>query len=169
MTGLFLLFIAAVWIALAAIVAYALTSRIKGVPLRLVIAFVLLTVLLPLPLVDEVVGKWQFEQLCRENSTIQVDRATAVGKTVYYDPQPAVEVKEAWIRIVSRPQRYVDSTTGNAVISFNTLLAEGGRFVQTFGTSEGRMPLIFRGSCGPTENVRELFKALDITPQDRTK
>ena len=69
-------------------------------------------VLLPLPALDEIVGGRQFEKLCKENSTIQVNRATAVGRTVYSTQQPSVEIKGTWVRITLQPWRYVDATTG---------------------------------------------------------
>lgn len=169
MSGLYLLLIAVAWLAVVLTLAYASTLRIKTASLRAMAALILASVLLPLPLIDEILGERQFEKLCRENATIQVDRKKAVGKTVYFVPQPPIEIPGAWVRIVVKPQRYVDSTTGTTVISFNTLLAEGGQFVQKFRISEGRVPLMFRGSCGPTEDVRELLKALDITPQDSPK
>ena len=65
--------------------------------------------------------------------------------------------------------RYVDSVTGDAVVSFNTLTAEGGVLVHTFGLSEGRAPLTFTGTCGPRENPRDLFNSLGITAKDRQR
>ncbi len=169
MSGLFLLFLALVWLAFLLLLAYKLTLRIVNPTLRAVTGLLLIGVLLPLPLVDEFMGKRQFEQLCRDNATIQVERAMAVGKTVYFDQQPDVEINNGWIRIVQRPVRYVDSTTGEVVISFSTLTAVGGRLVQLLGTSEGRVPLTFVGSCGPKEDLRALLKSLGTTPEDRRK
>ena len=169
MSGLYLLLIALIWLALVLLLAYKLTSRIKNTILRAVLALLLIGVLLPLPLVDEFVGERQFEQLCTDNATIQVDRATAVGKTVYFVPQPPSEVEGTWVRIVLLAQRYVDSVTGDAVVSFNTLTAEGGVLVHTFGLSEGRAPLTFTGTCGPRENPRDLFNSLGITAKDRQR
>lgn len=125
---------------------------------------VIFAALLPLPLIDEIVGGRQFEQLCKDNSTIQVDRATAAGKTVYYAPQPSVEIKGTWVRVVLKPQWFVDATTGKTVVSYNELIAVGGRFIQTLGISEGGMPLTFRGTCVPSNRPGsiETFKPFGI-------
>lgn len=169
MSGLYLLLLALIWLAFILSLTYKVVSRVKNTILRAVLALLLMGVLLPLPLVDEFVGERQFEQLCRDNATIQVDRATAAGKTVYFVSQPASEVEGPWVRVVLMAQRYVDSVTGDAVVSFNTLTAEGGVLVRTFGLSEGRAPLTFTGTCGPRENPRDLFNALGITAKDRQR
>jgi hypothetical protein len=164
MSGLYLLAIAAVWLAFVAALSYALTSRIKAASLRVVVALLVAAVLLPLPLIDEILGRRQFEQLCKDNSTIQVDRKTAVGKTVYYVPQPAAEVPGAWVRIVVKPQRFVDAATGEPVVTYNELMADGGRLVQVFGISEGKVPLTFRSTCVPPNRPASVqtFKPLGI-------
>lgn len=165
MTGLYVLLIATAWIALAAAIAYGLTSRVGAMPLRLLGAFVLFAMLLPLPLVDEIVGKGQFERLCKANTTIQVERASATGKTVYLAKIQSVAIKDAWVPVVMKLWRYVDASTGETVVSYNTLDAGGGRLVQMFGFSEGRTPLIFSSSfCGPKDRPAGFqgFEALGI-------
>ena len=167
MSGLYLLFVAAVWLALIVAAAYATTSRIKDSVLRVVVMLPLIGLLLPLPLVDEFVGKRQFERLCKDNSTIQVDRAAAVGKTVYFVPQPAVDVKRTWVRVVLRPHEFVDVVTGESVISYNELMASGGRLSRALGISEGAVPLTFIGNCALDENPRVLLKSLSVSVIDR--
>ena len=151
MSGLYLLLIALVWFALVLLLAYKLTLRVKNTILRVVLALLLIGVLLPLPLVDEFVGERQFEQLCADNAAIQVDRATAVGKTVYFVPQPTVKVEGTWVPIVMKPKRFVDATTGETVVSYNELMASGGLFVRIIRISEGGVPLIFRSTCVPAD------------------
>jgi len=101
--------------------------------------------LLPLPIVDELVGKGQFEEACREYAVLIVDREKAAGKTVYLSTQPAFDIEGSWIRIVVTPWRFVDLTTGKTIVSYHTLVA-GKKFIRL---SEGGMPLTFRGTCAP--------------------
>lgn len=169
MSGLYLLAIAAAWLAIVLVLVRVLTSRIKTTGVRAIVAVLAVGLLLPLPLIDEILGKRQFEQLCRDNATIQVDRKTAVGKTVYYVLQPAVDLPGTWVRIVVNPYRYVDAATGEPVVAYNVLTAVGGRLVQAFGFSEGKVPLTFAGSCGPTEKTKDLFKSLELTAKDLPK
>lgn len=164
--GLYLLSVAAVWIGFAGFLSRWVTSRIRFTVAKWTLALAVFAVLLPLPLVDEIAGKRQFERLCAENAEIRIDRAAAVGKTVKYVPQPQVDVAGAYVRIVLRPQRFVDAHTREVVFSYNELLASGGQFVHFFRVSEGKVPLLFRGSCGPKENPRDLVKTLQITVLD---
>lgn len=169
MTGIYLLFVAAIWLAFVIWLSKIITQKLPVATWRIPVAMVIVAALLPLPLIDEIVGGRQFKRLCKENSTIQVDRATAVGKTVLYVPQPSVEIKGTWVRVVLQPWSYFDATTGVLVFSYSTLEAAGGRFIQTLGISEGRRPLTFYGSCGPIENTKDLVKLLRITALDRPK
>lgn len=167
MSGLYLLLVATVWLALIVATAYAITSRIRDAISRVVAMLALTGLLLPLPLVDELVGKRQFEQLCKDNSTIHLNRATAVGKTVYFVPQLSVDVKGTWVRVVLRPHKFVDVVTGETVVSYNELMASGGRLSRALGISEGGVPLTFIGGCALDENPRALFKSLNVSVLDR--
>jgi hypothetical protein len=121
--------------------------------------------LVPLPLIDEIVAKGQFERLCEVNATTSVNRESARGKAVYLADVPDVEIKDAWVRIILQPRRFVDVNTGETVVSYSTLVAEGGRLVQILGISEGNTPLTFKSWCKPKDqrNVDELFRDLQIT------
>jgi len=164
MTGIFLLLVVIIWFFIVFLLSKIITIKLPEKWWRIPVRILLFLALLPLPLADEIVGGRQFEQLCKDNSTIQVDRATAVGKTVYFVPQPDVEIKGTWVRMVLKPQRFVDATTGETVVSYNELIAEGGRFIQALGISEGGMPLIFRGTCVPENRPAsiETFKSFGI-------
>lgn len=169
MTGILLLFVIMIWLAVVIRLSKIITNKLPETWWRNPVGLLVFAMLLPLPLIDEIVGGRQFEQLCKDNSVIQVDRATARGKTVYFDPQPDVEIKGTWVRIVLQPWRHVDATTGNPVVIYNTLIAVGGWFIRMLGISEGGMPLTFYGTCRPKENPNELFKTLEITVLDRPK
>jgi hypothetical protein len=169
MTGIFLLFVVIIWFCAVIWLSKFVTSNLRKQEWRIPVALVIFAVLIPLPLIDELVGGRQFEQLCEENSAIKVDRATAVGRTVYFDEQPPVEINGTWVKVVMQPHRFVDAATGEFVFSYNTLTAVGGRLIRILGISEGGMPLSFYGSCGPKESTKELVKLLGITALDRPK
>ena len=164
MTGIFLLIIVALWAWACLAMTRALSRKVPSMGWRLVIAPAVFVVLLALPLIDEIVGGKQFEQLCKENSTIQVNRETAAGKTVYFAPEPDFEIKGAWVRIVLRPRRFIDASTGETVVSYNELMATGGWLTRALAISEGGMPLTFRGTCVPENRPGsiETFKPLGI-------
>jgi hypothetical protein len=164
MTGIFILFLMLLWIAVSIWLSAFITRKLSRSLWRVPVAMLATVLLLPLPLLDEIVGKQQFERLCKENSMIQVNRETAVGRTVYFDPQPSVEIKGTWVRVVLRPQRFVDLTTSETVLSYNELIAAGGWLIHKLGISEGGVPLIFRGTCVPPNRPGsvETFKSYGI-------
>ena len=169
MIGIYLLGVMALWVIAAFFITLFAFRRMPRKYWRLPLAIVLFLVLVPLPLIDEIVGGRQFEQLCKENSTIQVNRATAVGRTVYLAQTPSVKIKGTWVRVTLQPWRYVDATTGEVVVSYNTLGARGGRFLKI---SEGHVPLTFNGYCAPGGSriyADRLFKELRITQVQRSE
>ena len=130
----------------------------------------LFLVLVPLPLVDEIVGKRQFEKLCSENGTIHMDRSKVAGKTVYLAAVPDTQIKGAWIPVVLKPWRFVDADSGEVLVSYNTLMAVGGMWTRTLRISEGNVPLTFKGYCEPggTVDLVKLFKEAGITQIQRS-
>ncbi len=161
MGGLILFLVIGLWIVLVAWLSKVVASRIPAAQWRLPVGLLAFVVLLPLPVLDELVGGRQFERLCQENSTIQVNRATAVGRTVYLAKTPPVVINGTWIEVVLKPVRFVDATTGETVVSYNELTAKGGRFLNI---TESHVPLTFKGTCVPANRPGsiETFKEFGI-------
>lgn len=165
MTGLFLLLVFIIWLIILFWTVRLITKKFSQCWWGGWLRVLLLIGLLPLPLVDEIMAKPQFEQLCKENSTVQMDREKAKGKMVHLDfPLPQEYVQGTWIPIHIQHWRYVDVTTGEVVIGFNLLHATGGWLMRLLGVSEAKEPLIFKGYCEPGGNFDQyvLFKELGI-------
>lgn len=137
------------WLAVAAWLSKIITSKLPPDTWRIPVAVVIFAGLLPLPVLDEIVGGWQFNQLCNEHATITIVRVASVGRTVYFVPEPNVEVKGTWVRVVLQPKRFVDATTGETVVRYDELIATGGWLTKKLGIFEGGMPLTFNGTCVP--------------------
>jgi len=129
---------------------------------RIPIFILLFFALMPLPLIDEIVGAWQFKKLCKANSGIQIDPALASGKTVYLSRTPDVEIQGTWVHIVLKPWRFIDAMTGETIVSYNTLAAGGGLLYRGF--TEGGVPMTFAGHCSPRNAPAsiETFKPLGV-------
>jgi hypothetical protein len=171
MTGILLLLVAGFWLIAAYWLAKLITRILPSSGWRVLVGALIFLALLPLPLMDEIVGKRQFEQLCQENSTILVDRAKAAGKTVYLADLPDSDVKGTWVRVVVQPWNFLDAKTGEVVIRYNTLQAVGGWFIRTLGISEGNVPLTFEGHCKPDGlvNPAKLLKELGAIQIQRSE
>jgi hypothetical protein len=169
MTGLFLLLVMAIWFGIVCLLAVAIARFFSRSWLRWFAGGLVFVLVLPLPLADEIVGGRQFAALCRANSSMQVDRRAAAGKTVYPADAEWVKVPGTWVPIDVMPIRYVDAGTGETVISFNEFTASGGWLSHRLGLSESRAPFTFDGWCSPGDQgaARKLFKELSITPIPR--
>jgi hypothetical protein len=170
MTGLLLIFAAGIWLVLALIIAMFILSKIPTKTWRGGIAIPLFLLLLPMPVLDEIIGGRQFEQLCKDNSTIQVDELKATGKAVYLADLPSVQINDKWVPISLQRWQFLDVTTGETVVSYNTLKATGGVFIRALGISEGHVPLTFKSFCEPGGVVDplKLFKELKVIQVQRS-
>lgn len=163
MMGLYFTGVVIAWLALLWWVTGLLTQRLARWKRELgrVLAFIFLA---PLPLADELIGKYQFQYLCAQHSDIAVDRTSLSGRFVYSAPLPSSAVRRTSIPVQLDSRRFLDFNTGRTVISYNQLRASGGVLVRVLGFSEANAPLLFKGVCGPgnQEALNEVFADLDI-------
>lgn len=148
MGGLMFFAVIGLWIYFLKWLVNAFDSRMPKPPWRQVVKVLLFAVLFPLPLLDEIVGGRQFAKLCEAN-VVTVNRDTARGRTIYAEAGSfETLVSGTWVKVWMMPFRYLDATTGEVVVSFNHLRAEGGHLFPGFDS--GPDPLTFRGSCKPS-------------------
>jgi hypothetical protein len=110
--------------------------------LQLLVQGLIIVILSPLPLADEILGKREFEQLCRENETIFVDKVNAVGRTVYLENMDHEYLTNKWLKIREHNWRYLDATTNELVLSYKEFGAE-----RTWLDGNAGRPLLFNGIC----------------------
>ena len=145
MSGIILILVALLWVVIAFVVVWLIGKLLPKIWWVFLLRVALFFALLPLPIVDELLGAKQFEQLCKENSTIQIDRTTAAGKTVYYVDQPSIRLEGTWVPIRLKRWRFIEVKTGETILSYSTLEASAG----LLGPASLR-PLTFEGYCAPT-------------------
>jgi hypothetical protein len=160
MIGLYFFFLIALWIGLVFLVSVVITKRLPASKWRPLVGIVLFTLLLPMVFIDELIGKWQFERLCQENSTIYI-APDAKGRTVYLaSGTPEESVKGTWgVPIWIRQWRHVDTTTGETIVSYNSLRARGGWFMHCFFSAG---PIIFQENYRPANLNAEMFKKIGV-------
>lgn len=154
MTGLLFLIVAAAWLWVVIWVAKkmgALLPEGRGSKAAQILFGALL---LPLPLIDEVVGGVQFAELCKKN-IVHMNAESLRGRTVYLDYASQTPVKGTWVRVWAYPQRFVDATSGEVVLSYDHLRAEGGALFPGFDS--GHDPLLFKGECKPPGVFEKTF------------
>lgn len=153
MSGLLLLAIAAVWIAIAVAAAVGLGKRLPKRWWSPIAVALLLFVLVPLPLVDEIAGKVQFERLCSQYAAqTMIDEQHAKGRRVLAVRRGADEyAKGTAVPIRVDRHRYRDAETGQLLVEYYTLHAYGGWLIRALGLSESNHPLLFDPACGPAD------------------
>jgi len=98
---------------------------------------------------------------------VRVNNETARGRRVYDDLSGyQVPVPGTWVKVWKMTSRYMDATTGELIMSFDQLRAEGGHLFPGFDS--GHDPLTFKGTCAPP-NVGDmrLYTELGLTLVER--
>ena len=168
MGGLIFLFLFLLWLTVCIYVAWQAPYWFAMRKLRWLVSVLVFALLLPLPLIDEIVGGWQFKKLCDVHNVIKIDKEKIRGSTIYYEPEPNVDLKNAWVSI--RLQQWSHSyANGVMAMQYASLHANGGWLVRKLSMSESSAPLLFGASCYPTENPVTLKKSLNVTTLDRPK
>lgn len=125
-------------------------------PRRLLQALVL-AVLLPLPLLDELVAQSQFKVLCRDRlgvqarfDTLRLETQAAGGRPLTLPLRQDVSAPEPVggisVAVARREHRYTDPATREVRVRFFTYEAQGGKLARITGHGA---PLLFEGHCGP--------------------
>jgi len=111
-----------------------------------------LMVLLPLPLIDELLAKPQFDALCRDEGAVQAQVHTqiqarlAAGQPAHLQTLAPEPVPGTLVPVVRHPQLYLDASTHQALASFSILEAQAGKLARLMGRVAH--PLTFSGRCG---------------------
>lgn len=153
MTGFLLLGVLGVWLVLVVWLARWLTKSIKRDWLRYIALVIVITCLFPLIVIDELISKPQFERLCAEGAKLKFDPQKIRGKTIFLgeiaSPKPSFTV--GFLGGYYIPWRYLDATTKEELIAYNSYHIEGGFLIRALGISETRAPLMMESFCSPNE------------------
>jgi hypothetical protein len=166
MTGIYLLFLAIIWLAFAAGLSFIGTAKLKHSTLRIPIACLVFVAVLPLPVLDELLGKPQFEQLCKQYSAVELDTANSAGRTIWFGDSQRTELQLGAIQVSRTKRSYVDVRTQEPVYHYFRLEAKGGWLLSHLGLSETGGPLLFRAVCQP-KDLEAIEQRLGVTHINR--
>lgn len=167
MTGFSFFLLLPAWIAACAFVAHKIGDLFTGNPLRAELKAVIFLALLPLLLIDELIAKSQFDQLCASKAVLTVHSTQTQGRSAYLTELPAEPVPGVLVPVQMQRRVYLDARTHEPVVSFSVLSAEAGKLARVVGRDAAR-PLSFEGECGPPDwaaSVQAL--GLDIVARER--
>lgn len=163
MTGILLIGIAIAWLVAAIAITRSVARRFNSLPVKVLGSVVLFPALLVLPMVDELIGKQQFESLCKKYAVQFIDEPHAMNRrVVLMSPRHDQFVEGTVIPIRIQPWTYKDAETDRVLVSFHTLHAKGGWLIRSLGISETSSPLLFHRGCAPKDQF-EFAKKFNIT------
>lgn len=131
-----------------------------GAP-RLDLRLVIFMALAPLLLADEILGRVQFDELCRERAVLTLHASRLPGRWVEVASLPPENVPGHLLPVREQRWVYTDTETREPLLSFSILQAQGGRLVRMLGWPRDAPPLSFAGRCAPTAR-HTLVNALDL-------
>jgi hypothetical protein len=171
MTGLLLIVLVIVWMAIAFALARAFTRGIKAGVRRAAVGVFVFALLLPLPVVDEIIGGFQLRALCREGAVALYDEEKLRGRTVRMRLEPNPDVPSvmqtptrrvgALLPIDERTIDYLDTESAQTLLSYKAFTAKGGVLIRMLGISNADSPLtIDPSSCAV--NPGPIFQRLGV-------
>lgn len=109
------------------------------------------------PVLDEFIGRWQFNQLCEKEAVIWLS-PNWKGVEAVRNVSSSFFSNASWtfIPIQIQPLEYVDASTGQPFMSYSALHTKGGLLLGTFGLGLGGAT-----SCWPKKEI-EIRKMVDI-------
>ncbi len=127
MGGLIFLLATGLWFAFCVFLARKIPGWIGAKRFGLVLGVVIFPVLLVAPVVDEIIGMRQFEQLCKERAVVRVSPEAAQVTSAKISTSPVVNLAGYWIEIQSQTVVYLNAETGRPFYSYESLITKGGR------------------------------------------
>jgi hypothetical protein len=153
MTGLLVLALFGLWVWAVFKLSRWIGGQVQGGRWRWPIAALVFLVFLPLPILDEIIGGFQFRALCKEKAvlTLNVDEASLKGKTVRDVVEPFnKDIAGTAVRISYSHYSYRDVEDGKELLNFAIFRAKGGWLVRTLSGQSDMTPLTFnRSTCSP--------------------
>ncbi len=147
------------WVLLCAWTAHKVGALFTDSTLRIELSAVVFVAFLPLPVIDELIAKPQFDQLCAQRAVIAVDMADLRGRPVYLTEIPPEPVPGLLVPVQVSKRVYADDRTRQPVVTLSVLSAQGGKLARALGI--GGTPITFGGHCDPGD-WREVIDAMDL-------
>ena len=142
MTGALLFAVVVFWLWTSVQLTRLVLRNISSWKWRRVIAPVIFIALIILPVMDEIIGGFQFRTLCEKSATIKLGVKNPVGRTTRYMGEPIDEaVPGTYIPIFHSHIEYHDVMTNELVAQYDRYVAKGGILVRAVGISENNSPL----------------------------
>lgn len=130
MIGLPLILVFVLWLGLSVFLARKIPVWVGVRHHRVPLSLVLFPVIFVTPVIDEVIGMHQFEQLCNDRAVVHVSLDAARVRRAKVVSGPVLEVPNHWIKIQAQEMVYLDVDTGKPFYTYESLITKGGRIAR---------------------------------------
>ena len=154
MIGLSILGALGIWLIVAIFFSKKIPQWLGLVKNKVVMSVVLFPLIVVTPIADDLIGMWQFRQLCKKDAVITLSPDwESVRKAIRID-LPRIESKNTMIRIYGHAVQYKDVETGRIFLTSQWFATSGGFLRRHSG-------LVNPEQCLP-KNKTEIYKTVDI-------
>lgn len=157
MSGIIFFGILAVWFFVAIKLTNLFTSGIRTQSKRNWLYPLILVLISFGPVLDEIIGGFQFRALCTPENMLIYDAEKVKGKTVQYKSMPSYSITGKMLPIRVTHTQFVDPKTNAVLIEYRIFRARRGWLVKSIG-----WPHSLNRRCSSKEYY-QLFEKLDIT------
>lgn len=164
MTGLLVLALFGLWVWAVLKFSRWIGGRVLDGRWRWPVAALVFAVMLPLPVIDELIADRQLDVLCRKNAVTRIDEVKIKGRSVRYSAEPTNEgvlgiaIPVTFTRGVPR-----DTETTELLGSFGWYTAKGGVLIRVMGASSSNSPIFARSGCAHGESAHEAAKGVGFS------
>ena len=161
MAGLILLAVLIGLIALLIWLSGLLTRRLSvHANWKLLLRFLIVIGAFPLMVADEIIGKQQFETLCKKNGIESVDFSAFQGRSLKLSLGQSRLLKNTILPIDEYPVIYQDPENSKVLIEYKDYYSFGGWLMRNTPLSMGSpRPLLFSSSCEANRKLRKTVLA----------
>ena len=173
MIGLFILFVACLWLLLAVIFGFKIPKWLGLTRYRITFSILLSLLILIAPVADEVIAYPQVMALCKNDKLYalapEMGESKATGRTVYYtEKKEPVKVWPSTVKVSRTDMVYLDAVTKESVLIRQSYRVTEGMLGMPAGSSGDKMAILL-GGCGSrvepysTKGLPSRFSHLNLT------
>lgn len=163
MIGLLFLATVAVWLVVCVWLAQKAGNFVAKPSWRPTVKLMIFVALISSPFVDEVIGKEQFESLCKTHGIESADVSRARGKKVTVEYGERKPLSGTILPIKESDVLFRDADSGEILIRHKNYYADGGWLMRYTWISMGSShPMFFGGSTCDVRKEQEIFKVNGI-------
>lgn len=163
MIGLLFLATVAAWLLACIWFANKVGNVVAGPRWQTAVKLVIFFALLSSPFVDELIGKHQFETLCKTNSIESADVSKARGKKVKVEYGKRKSIGGMIMPIHETDVLFRDADSGEVLIQHKIFDADGGWLMRYTWLSMGsRHPMLFPSGCNDFAARKAIFSKNNI-------